>query len=1088
MSTRSVVHHRATLRRFLVAPLLLALTLPPAHAQRRAAATPSTAALDPDRLSQLTFRHIGPEGNRITSVAGVQGDPTTYYAGAASGGLWKSTDNGIHWAPITDKLPAHSIGSVAVAPSDPNVVWIGTGEPFIRSHISVGWGMWKSTDAGKTWTKQGLDATGRISRIAIHPTNPEIVYVASLGHAYGPQKERGIYRTMDGGKTWDQVLFVNDSTGASDLIMDPNNPRILYAGFWQIEIHTWGRTSGGAGSGIWKSTDAGATWTRLKGPGFPTRHVGKIGLGMSKANSNRLFALVETGDGVPAINQAETDAGRLFRSDDAGATWQVVSYDRQVAGRTHYYNRMGVTADNADEAYFLTANWTKTLDGGKTMIDPPFTEVPGGDHHDIWFDQTDGNRFAVSHDGGVSITTNRGKTWNRVALPVAQMYHVTVDNAVPYNVLGNRQDGPSARGPSNSRFASFFGGGIPRQSWNTVGGGESGWATPDPEDPNIVWSSASGFGSVGGIVTRWDARTGHAQNLEVWPQATIGWAADSLKCRFVWTFPLTISPHDRNTVYVGSQHVHVTTNGGMTWRELSPDLTRNDKSRQVRSGGLTPDNIGVEYAGVVFAIAESRLTKGLIWAGTNDGKVQLTRDGGRTWTDLTANLRGMPEWGTISNIEPSRFDAGTAYLSVDAHQANNRDPWIYRTTDYGQTWTLITSGIEKTPLSYVHVVREDPVRRGMLYAGTENGLYVSWNDGASWQSLQNNLPHSPVYWIAVQEHYNDLVLATYGRGFWILDDLTPLRQLDDAITNADAHLFTPRFAYRMRQIEAPFFDFEDPNLGTNPPDGAVLHYWSKAESKDSVSIDVLDGAGRVVRTLKHVPKAGINRLWWDLTVTPTREPRLRSAPQFSPWLNPSAEGRVAPGIQRFAYTVPPGTYQVRLTHGGRTFTQPLEIRRDPNTPATANDIAQQVAMAQRVHADVDSTVAMINAVELARQQLASLRAALATDSTMKDLVAATDSMETKLHAFQATLFQTRVTGRGQDQIRWPFRLAEQLVYLGQTVAGNADFAPTDQHREVQALLGAQVKERQGAFRKLMNEELAAYRARVRARSPSSVVM
>jgi photosystem II stability/assembly factor-like uncharacterized protein len=1073
----------------LLALLLAASVAMAAQAQRapRAAATPGTT-IDTASYSQLRFRHIGPEGNRITSVSGVVGDPNSYYAGAASGGLWKSSDAGVHWSPVTDMLPVHSIGSVSVAQSDRNVVWIGTGEPFIRSNISVGWGMWKSTDAGKTWNKKGLDATGRISRIVIHPTNPDIVYVAALGHAYGPQPERGIYRTLDGGSSWERVLFVNDSTGASDLVMDPNNPRILYAGFWQIDIKTWGRFSGGKGSGIWKSTDAGTTWTRLGGPGFPTKPIGKIGLAMSKANSSRLYALIETGDGVPAINVPETDNGRLFRTDDAGMSWQLVSYDRQVAGRTHYYNRMGVTPDDADEAYFLTANWSKTLDGGKTIIDPPFAEVPGGDHHDIWFDVTDGNRFAVSHDGGISITTNRGKTWNRVQLPVAQMYHVTVDNAIPYNVLGNRQDGPSARGPSNSRFASFFGGGIPRQSWGTVGGGESGWATPDPEDPNIVWSSASGFGSVGGIVTRWDARTGHAQNLEVWPQATIGWAADSLKYRFVWTFPLTISPHDRNTVYVGSQHVHVTSNGGKSWRELSPDLTRNDKSRQVRSGGLTPDNIGVEYSGVVFAIAESRLQKGLIWVGTNDGKVQLTRDGGQQWTDLTAKLPGLPEWGTISNIEPSRFDAGTAYLSVDAHQVNNRDPWIYKTTDFGATWTLITNGIAKTPLSYVHVVREDPVRRGMLYAGTEAGLFVSWNDGAQWQPLQTNLPASPVYWVTVQEHFNDLVIATYGRGFWILDDITPLRQMAPAVTSAPLHLFTPRFAYRMRQIEAPYFDYEDPNLGTNPPDGAVMHFWSAAASKDSATIEILDGSGAVVRTLRHTPAAGINRVWWDLTVNPTREPRLRAAPQFSPWLNPSAEGRVAPGIARFAYTVPPGSYQVRLTHGGRSFTQPLEIRKDPNTTTSAAEIGQQVAMARAIHADVDSTVAMINSVELARQQIISLRAALATDSTMKDLVAASDSMETRLHAFQATLFQTRVTGRGQDQIRWPFRLAEQLVYLGQTVSGNADFAPTDAHKEVQTLLGGQVRERQGAFKKLMTEELAAFRARVRARSPGSVVM
>ncbi|MEP7346266.1 MAG: sialidase, partial [Gemmatimonadaceae bacterium] len=666
-----------------------------AVAQRGRAATPgaSTAPeiLDSNSVKQWRWRHIGPEGNRVTSVSGVAGDRKTYYAGAASGGLWKTTDAGVHWKPVFDDQPVSSVGALAVSESDHNVVWAGTGEPFIRSNISVGWGVFRSTDAGKSFTKMGLDNTGRIARVVIHPTNPDVVFVAALGHGYGPQPDRGIFRTSDGGKTWEKVLFVNDSTGASELVMDPNNPRILYAGFWQVEIHTWGRTSGGAGSGIWKSTDGGTTWKRLTGNGLPTKTIGKIGLGISKANSNRIYALIETGDGVPALNVAEPDKGRLFRSDDGGANWQMVNIDRQVAGRTHYYNRMGVSPDNQDEAYFLTASWAKTLDGGRTIIDPPGDETPGGDHHDIWIDPTDGNRMAVGHDGGISITENRGKSWNQIQLPIAQMYHATVDNRIPYFVYGNRQDGPSTRGPSNSK--SFPGdGGIPRGAWSSVGGGESGWATPDPVDSNLVWSSASGYGSVGGIVSRWDIRTNMSTQVEVWPQGTIGMSAAEVKYRFVWTFPLTISPHDHNKIYVGSQHVHMTTNGGRSWQVISPDLTRNDRSRMVANGGLTPDNIGVEYSGVVFAIAESKRKAGLIWAGTNDGKVQVTQDGGTTWTDVTPNLGGAPDWGTISNIEPSSYDDATAYLSIDGHQSNSRDPFIYKTTDYGKTWKLLVNG------------------------------------------------------------------------------------------------------------------------------------------------------------------------------------------------------------------------------------------------------------------------------------------------------------------------------------------------------------------------------------------------------------
>ncbi|HSD31869.1 MAG TPA: hypothetical protein VLB49_08165 [Gemmatimonadales bacterium] len=1060
-----------------------AVTLP---AQRRAAPPPGgAAAIDTARYTQLRFRHIGPEGNRVSSVTGVAGDPGIYYAGAASGGIWKSADGGIHWEPVFDDQPVSSIGALAVAPSDPNVVWAGTGEPFIRSNVSVGWGVYKSTDAGKHWAKMGLDSTGRISRIVVHPTNPDIVYVAALGHLYGPQPERGIYRTTDGGKTWERVLFVNDSTGASDLVMDPNNPRILFAGFWQVELHTWIRSSGGAGSGIWTSRDGGTTWTRVTGSGLPTKLVGKIGLAMTRANSNRIYALIETGDGVPAVNVAQPDTGRLFRSDDGGTTWQLVSQDRQVAGRTHYYNRMAATPDNENEAYFLTSAWAKTLDGGKTIIDPPAAEQAGFDHHDIWIDPANGHRMVVSYDGGVAITTNRGRSWHRVQLPIAQVYHVTVDNRVPYYVYGNRQDGPSARGPSNSRTSD-----IARGMWGTVGGGESGWATPDPVDPDIVWSSASGFGSVGGIVSRYDVRTGIARYSEVWPQATIGWPAGELKYRFVWTFPLTISPHDHNTVYVGSQHVHATSDGGATWKEISPDLTRNDKRRQVPSGGLTPDNIGVEYAGVVFAIAESPLQRGLIWAGTNDGKVQLTRDGGGHWTDVTGNIKGLLDWGTISSIEASRYDSGTAYIAVDGHQVNSRDPWIYRTTDYGASWTPITTGIPKSPLSYVHIVKEDPVRRGLLYAGAENGLYVSFDDGAHWQPLQNNLPHAPVYGIAVAEQAHDLVLATYGRGFWILDDITPLRALTAAVTGADAFLFAPRQAYRFRGIEGPFEGVDDPVAGANPPYGASLHYWLRtapdSTKADSQAIQILDAGGKVVRTLKQMPKAGINRIWWDLQLEPSQEARLRTSPRYAAWVAVKPEGTPAPGIGRFSPLASPGRYTVRLTVRGQTYEQPLVVLKDPNTGASDEDVRAQATAVAQVMADLDSTVAMINRVEVLRGQLASLRASLAGDSSAADVRAQADSLDRTLQGLEEDLFQVRVTGRGQDILRWPMKLAEQLMYLAQSLGGS-DFAPTGPQREVQQLLGGQVRESRARLDRLMTGDVAAFRQFLRSRNLPNLI-
>jgi photosystem II stability/assembly factor-like uncharacterized protein len=1049
---------------------------PPARSASEPAKT-STAAVDPAVYAQLHFRYIGPEGNRVSAVAGVPGDSNVYYAGAASGGLFKTTDGGVHWAPIFDDQPVSSIGALAVAPSDPNVVWAGTGEPFIRSHISVGWGVFKSTDAGKTWTKSGLEATGRISRLVVHPRNPDVVLACALGHAYGPQPDRGVFRTEDGGRTWQKVLYVDENTGCSDLVMDPNNPRILFAGMWQIEIHTWGRRSGGPGSGLYRSADGGLTWKPVEGNGLPTKPYGKVGLAMSKADSERVYALIEVGDGVP-VDGKETQTGRLWRSDDGGDHWVLATADRQVAGRTHYYNRMAAMPDNADEAYFLTASWAKTVDAGKTITDPPDAQVPGGDHHDIWIDPSNGDRLVVSHDGGVSISTNRGRSWLQVQLPIAQMYHVTVDNRVPYFVYGNRQDGPSSRGPSNSKV--FAGDKVPtitRGMWGTVGGGESGWATPDPVDPNLVWSSASGYGSGGGIVTTYDVRTNVSRAVEVWPLATFGSPAADLKYRFVWTFPLTISPHDHQKVYVGSQYVHVTTDRGETWQVISPDLTLNDKSRQQVSGGLTPDNIGVEYAGVVFSIAESRVKPGLIWAGTNDGQVQVTEDGGKRWANVTANIGGLPPWGTVSSIEPSRFDAATAYLVVDLHQVNNRDPWVYKTSDLGRTWRRIVSGLPVTPLSYAHVIREDPVRKGLLYLGTEGGLYVSFTDGDAWQPLQNDLPRAPVYDLVVQEHFGDLVVATYGRGFWILDDVTPLRALGPETLAKEGDLLAPRPVYRFRAVEAPYAVGYDPVAGFNPPYGAPINYWLKAAQKDEVSVTVLDASGTVVRTFKGPAKAGLNRVWWDLQFDKTKEARLRVPPLYAAQVVVPADGLVAPGVGRFAILAPPGTYTVKIKLGDLELTQPIVVRKDPESGGSEEAIRTQVALAGDMVSDINGVVDMINGIERVRGQLAALRSRLAADQARKAVTEATDALDKKLVAFEENLFQVRVTGRGQDVLRWPLELAEQLLYLADQVSGS-DMAPTGPQREVYQLLHDRAKALRAQYDELTTRDLAAFNERL----------
>ncbi len=1068
---------RSSLALSLTLASVAATVLDPSHGSAQQAPTSSFAS--------MKYRHIGPLGNRITSVAGVPGDRFTYYAGAASGGLWKTEDGGVNWRPVFDDQPVHSVGEVEVSPSDPNIVWAGTGEPFIRSNVSIGNGVWKSTDAGDSWTHMGLEGTGRISRIIVHPTNPDIVYVAAIGHGYAPQPERGIYRTMDGGATWEHVLFVDEETGASDLVMDPNNPRILFAGSWQIAIRTWTRTSGGPGSAIHVSRDGGTTWTRLSGSGLPTREIGKIALCMSRADSRRVYALIETGDGVP-WEGGDTDGGELWRSDDGGHNWALVSYDRDLAGRTAYYTRCEANPDDADEAYFLAAAYSTTLDGGVTSSAAAFMEGPVWDHHDMWIDPHDGDRQIVAGDGGLAISGNRGRTWFRAQLPIAQMYHVTVDNAIPYNVMGNRQDGPSTRGPSNSRMGGgIFGVGIPRGVWHSVGGGESGFATPDPTDPNIVWSSASGVGAGGGIVSRWDARTGQYREVEVWPESTTGHPADSLRYRFQWTFPLLISPHDNNTIYVTSQHVHRTTNRGQSWEVISPDLSTDNRSRMGISGGLTPDNIGVEYCCVIYAFDESPLEPGLLWAGTNDGLMHVSRDGGANWTNVTGNIPNLPPDGVVRGIDASRHAPGKAYMVIEHHQVGDFEARAYRTDDYGESWTAITEGIDDGVLSYTRAIHEDPVRPGLLYLGTEASVYVSFDDGDRWQKFHTNLPPAPMYGLVVQEHFNDLVVGTYGRGYWILDDVTPLQQLTSEVAASAAHLFAPRPAYRFRPISAPFTMFDDQSDGENPPYGASINYWLAEAGGDSVVIEIANADGEVVRTLQGTTSQGVNRVWWDLMNEPTEPVRLRTKPLYGNDISLGEErwrplpGGPLGGPGAGTYLQPPGTYTVTLSVGGESHTQQLEVRKDPHSEGTMADIDLQMAALADIRADLEATGALINRVEWVRRQVLDVRAVLEDRGDAPQLVAAADSLNQRLIEAEDGLFQMRATGTGQDAIRYPTRLIERLGYLFTTVSVG-DFRPTDQHGEVHTLLKERLLRIRDAVDEVLGDDLADFNRRIQA--------
>jgi photosystem II stability/assembly factor-like uncharacterized protein len=1091
---------------------LLSLGLTAARAQRAQPARVST--FDPRTAEDLRWRYIGPVGNRVSSVAGVPGDPDVYYAGAASGGIWKTVDAGIHWSPIFDDQDVSAIGALAVAPSNPNIVWAGTGEPWIRSHISIGNGVYKSVDAGRTWTKMGLDSSGRVGRIAIDPTNPDIVFIAAQGYSYGPQDDRGIYRTTDGGAHWQRVLFVDRNTGGIDVVMSPTDPHILFAATWQLEMHTWGRESGGPGSGIYQSTDGGTTWTRLTGHGLPTHEIGKIGLAVAHSDPNRVYALIETGDGNP-LHGRPTDNGELWRSDDGGANWRVVSYDRDLGCRQPYYTRTVVSTDNPDELYFLCATFSRSLDGGLTTIAggrgggragragaPPAgapgvpggavaaagragdttavvpLATPGGDNHDMWIDPTNANHMAVANDGGISISTTRGRSWLRVQLPIAQIYHATVDNRVPYYVYGNKQDGPSYRGPSNSRTGNQ----IARSEWHGVEGGESGWATPDPVDTNVIWSTGSGSGARGGIVIRFDERHRQGQNVEVWPLSTGGTPAAEVKYRFVWDPPFTISPHDHNRIYTGSQFVHMTTDGGRTWRVISPDLTRNDKSKQQISGGLTPDDIGVEYADVVYAIAESRVTPGLIWVGTNDGLVQLTRNGGATWTNVTGNIPGILPWGSVRHIEPSRYDAATAYIVVDGHQENSRNPWVYRTSDYGKTWRLIVNGIPKGPLSYAHIIREDPVRRGLLYLGTENGLYVSFDDGEQWQPLQQNLPHAPVYGMVIQEHFDDLVIATYGRGFWILDDLSPLQQLTPQIQSSRAYLFPVRPAYRFTDVAGNYSMNDDPTVGSNPAYGARINYWLGTAAP--VTIDILDAAGKTVRTLHDSStRVGLNRTSWDLRNTASRGPRMRTKPLFDAEFQMARDGtRDAPGFGSIAVLMPPGRYTVKLTANGQTLTQSVDVLRDPNQAETLADIRAATDALIALQTDHKAAGEMIGTIENVRAQLQSLGA---QSAAAPDIRQAGDTLEHKFMDVEGQLIDLRLSGRGQDEVRYPVRAAGQISWLANGI-GASDFTPTSQQREVQTILARNVRDTRAALDRLLQRDLASFNGTLKAKGLKTI--
>ncbi|NQW03462.1 MAG: sialidase [Acidobacteria bacterium] len=1094
---------------------------------------PSKEAVADGPFDQLTYRYIGPVGNRVSAVAGVPGDANTYFIGAASGGIFRTTDAGATWEPVFDDQPVASVGALAIDSVNTNVIWAGTGETFIRSNVLTGNGIYKSVDGGDSWQHMGLDKTGRIGRIVVDPLHPEVVFAAAMGHAYGPQQERGVFRTKDAGKTWERVLFVDEHTGAADVVMDPNNPNIMFAGTWPLLIRTWGRTSGGPGGGLWMSKDGGDTWKNLTGTrGLPSGPIGKIGLGMTKADSKRVYALIETSSNG-LIAPVDPGHGTLYRSDDGGASWNAVSSDHDLMQRPLYYTRLAVSPDDPDELHTMATRHRRSLDGGRTWT----SGNAGGDNHDMWIDPLLPNRMAVGNDGGVSISTNRGKSWLRPQMPIAQMYHVAVDNKVPYFVMGNRQDGASRRGPSNS----LTGGSIPIGEWRSVGGCESGFSVPT-SDGNTIWS-----GCYDGILDVHDVTTGVSRNVSPWPDNPEGWAAGDVRFRFQWTFPIHISPHNDNKVFVGSQVVHRTTDGGVSWRVISPDLSTGDPQLLQKTGGLTFDDTSPTYGAVLFAIAESPLEEDVIWAGTNDGLVHVTRNGGTDWTNVSGNIPDLPKFSTISNIEPSPHAAGTAYVAVDAHQIGIFEPFLYKTADYGRTWTRLdghtgspASGsgwqteavadgaIPHGPLSYTHVIREDPKRRGLLYVGTAAGLFVSVDDGGAWQSLQSNLPHVPVHWLTIQPHFNDLVVATYGRGFWIMDDITPLQQITDAVRASDVHVFTPRDAYRFLSVEGAASG-NDPAAGRNPSAGASVSYWlsdavadasnqtdaadtpevaaaadpgipgnsgarademesAKKPRRTQVTIEILDAAGEVVRSLKNQPaKAGINRATWNLRYESSERAVMRTKPLGHPHVDLNDSGTRTPGDGgTVSPLAPPGHYTFRIKVGDReTQEQPLVVLKDPKSAGSDADIAAQFAMQLELRANQNDVAAVISEAERVRAQLGDLRGLLSGRDDSAEINKQITAIDEKIIDLEMELTDLRLVG-GQDTLRYPRQLYAKISSLAGYISGH-DFAPTEAHRAVHEMYKESLGTHQQQMNVIRDTDLADFNKMLRDKGIGTVI-
>lgn len=989
---------------------------------------------DKDLYSALEYRLVGPfRGGRSAAVTGVPNKPNLFYFGATGGGIWKTTNGGRAWENISDGFFGGSIGAIAVAKSDPNVIYVGGGEKTVRGNVSSGYGIWKSVDAGKTWTAAGLKNSRHVPRIAIHPTGHNTVYAGVLGNIYKPTNDRGLYKSTDGGETWKKILFYNDQSGVVDLIIDPTNPRIIYASTWRVQRTPYSLSSGGDGSALWKSTDEGKTWTEIsKHKGFPTDTLGIIGVTVSPVNNQRVWAMVEN-----------KDKGGLYRSDNGGETWTQVNSERKLRQRAWYYTRVYADTKDVDKVYVLNVRYHKSTDGGKSFNT---YNAPHGDHHDLWIAPENPDRMIIGDDGGAQVTYDGGETWSTYHnQPTSQFYRVTTDNHFPYRIYVAQQDNSTIRIPHRTNGFQ-----ISEDDWESTAGGESAHIAVDPENNDIVYG-----GSYDGFLTRVNHKTGTVRAINVWPDNPMGHGAEGMKYRFQWNFPIIFSKHNPNRLYTFSQHVHVTENEGQSWEIISPDLTRSDPEKLKSSGGpITQDNTSVEYYCTIFAAQESPLQEGLLWVGSDDGLVHITKDGGQNWENITP--KGMPEWMMINSIEPSAFDPAVCYIAGTKYKTGDFAPYLYKTTDYGKSWTKITNGIN--PEHFTRVLREDPKHKGLLYAGTETGMYISFDDGKNWESFQLNLPIVPITDLALKN--NNLVVATQGRSVWVIDDLTLIHQLYNAKKDADI-LFKPKDSYRMRGRSRK----GSKTAGTNHPNGVITYFYLKDyNEKDEVSLTYFDSKGDTIQAFntknkkknKLTVKKGANQFTWDMMYKGTE--RLKGMILWWASLNgPKAT---------------PGTYKVVLNVNGEALSQDFNILADPRSESSLEDMQKQFTFVKDVNTTMDNAHKSIKKIRNIKKQLSNFQTQYKDDDSVKDLVEKAKTLTEQFSKIEEALYQTKNKSR-QDPLNFPIRLTNKLGHLNALVT-MGDFAPTNQDIAVKDELTSKINEQLSAFNKLVDEEIKAF--------------